>query len=670
MFKNKWSYCLTDKQFTKLNRIIAKIPGLTEFVKEFDNSNLNDIILAYKEKIVDENQSTVGIRVNMEVAMKWFDLYKKEFEDNHKEDTSFADFKLDSILTWSPRPQWALGMTVQEIDYLDHFIPNVPNLSRYLYDKKDSHNLYDLVLFFQMRLNASGKNDPDTDFILETIKERFYRIMDDHKEAIHYVNHSHEIDDHDVLNNFSREASNSFFLTNLEKDVSSDFTNKYLQYSNPYIAGELFLRFFRANKTNVALLFAHKVFPYIFSAPNIYWHNKESVYGSVNILFCLIDALGNIELNKLQEKSLKIENAFIQSLYLLLSRTIYWSDKETIRNESYDENKLPINIQHKLRAYRLRAYLIDTYGSLITKDKSESDYSIMALADLFSAHEIAYTNRIVGKKSVYYWDAIRLFHKKKLFLFGSPAEVSEKGFCLNDDLAQDLHSKYRKGDFCLTDEEIAQLVSFLRMSFLQQKNEAKKSNTPIPYLRKDNYSPLYKKEKTQIIQYLIENDVHYFYHFTERDKIKSIIKYGGLLSYRRCLDEGIVMPLREDMALSRDKDAKLGLEDYARLSFCERLPKIRIRQKEGADLVLLKISTEVALFEETLFTDIEATHDSVKFGNTFEDLLRVNIPSTQKVCSVTDSRYLKSQAEVLIKGFIPLKYILNIDNPENIETLE
>jgi len=165
----------------------------------------------------------------------------------------------------------------------------------------------------------------------------------------------------------------------------------------------------------------------------------------------------------------------------------------------------------------------------------------------------------------------------------------------------------------------------------------------------------------------MDNGIKCLYHFTDKDRLNSIIRHGGLLSYKRCLDEAVVMPIRTDMAASRDIDAEFGLEDYARLSFCRDLPKIEERKKAGAELILLKISLEVAAFEDTEFTDIEATLKQMRHGNSFEDLKKVNLQVTQKsACLLSDAEFLKKQAEVLVKGVIPLKYILNIDTPEAI----
>ena len=115
----------------------------------------------------------------------------------------------------------------------------------------------------------------------------------------------------------------------------------------------------------------------------------------------------------------------------------------------------------------------------------------------------------------------------------------------------------------------------------------------------------------------------------------------------------------------RDIDARFGLEDYARLSFCKRLPKVDERMKEGAELVRLKVSIDVALFEDTLFSDIEATHANFNVGPSIDDLKKVNILATRnEILNPDDNDYLQSQAEVLVKGFIPMKYIINIKNPE------
>lgn len=664
MINYKWTYCLNEEQFSKLYHIIKTVPSFSSYLNETDSSNLLDIIESFRNESEPEGLLTTGMSITLDVISKRYDLMKKEYEESHTIGSSIYKYQVDSILNWNPKPMWTKGMTLEEIDYIDLFIPQVDGLLQYLYQSSNIENLYDLIVYFQMKINATGRNNPDLDFLLETIKERFYRISDDHEDAIHYVNHSQEIDDKSLISSFDKEANKDFYRVNIEKNICGDLLNKYIHLHNPYIAGEVFLRLFRANKIDIALSFAQRAFSYIFSSPNIYWHNKEAMFGSVNILNTLLEALGFNGFQMLTNEFPKIAISLVNSLYLVLSRSIYWTDKETVNYQVYEDNKMPIHIQHKLRAFRLRSYFIELFGYKLLPDVEKTDYCMMALADMYSAHDIAYTNKIVGHNSVFKLDAIRIFHTKGLYKICSPKQASERGFVLNDNLAKEIHRKYKTGLLCLSEKEISQLIAFCRLFFRQKKNESDNRLIPNLYMQKNNYYPIYKENASQVKEYLKQNGIRYFYHFTELDKMDSIIKYGGLLSYKRCLDEGIVLPLREDMALSRDIDAKLGLEDYARLSFNAHLPKIDERIKEGAKLVMLKVSTEVALFEDTIFTNIEATHSGLSFGTSFNDLCRVNFTATKRInVPPEDYEYLHSQAEVLVKGFIPLKYIINIDNP-------
>lgn len=666
MSQPKWAYCLTEDQFNKLKRIIDKISGLSSYLAQNDDWNLCRIISDFTYMRNAASGSRPGERLNLSVLSKKFELFQKEYESKNDSLKQTLEFRLDSVLTWKPKPKWALNMSVAEIDYLDHFIPGIPGFSEFLYHNQDVSNLYDLTTFYQLRLNATGCNNPEINFVLETIKERFYRIMDEHSDAIHYVNHSHTIDDAVLIDSFESDARNNFYVVNLENNLCPDFTNKYISYNNPYISAEIFTRLFRADKVNVALSFANNAFRYIFTSPNIYWHNKESIFGSVNILYTLVDALGDAGLANLKAFSDKLYSALIHSLYLLLSRSIYWTDKETVKKEKYESGLTPIHIQHKLRAYRLRSYLIQTFGTQIALGHSREEYAMMALSDMISAHEIAYSNKIVGRDSVYKRDAMSLYYSQGLISVCSIEQAAEKGFVINDALSQDIHVQYKFGKFCLSNSEISSCISFLRSYFKEQKRISTPDDPPY-YLIKDNIAPILKQDRIGIIRHLKESGVEYFYHFTESDKIDSIVKHGGLLSYKRCLDEGIVLPQREDMALSRDADAKFGLEDYARVSFSKHLPKIDIRKREGADLVMLKISLDVAVFEDSLFTDIEATHPQMRYGKTLDDLMNVNIQiALRDGYATNEQEYLQQQAEVLIKGIIPLKYILNIDNPEKI----
>ena len=89
--------------------------------------------------------------------------------------------------------------------------------------------------------------------------------------------------------------------------------------------------------------------------------------------------------------------------------------------------------------------------------------------------------------------------------------------------------------------------------------------------------------------------------------------------------------------------------------------------QEGYDLVLLKIKVDVAELEATLFSDMNATDNNCRYGGTLADLQRVDLNATrQHYLSSTDPQFKKHQAEVLVKTFIPIDKIVNIDSPQSI----
>lgn len=662
--KQKWSYCLSDEQYSKLLRNIKKVPGFLEYLDRNDNEDFVQLVLTYKIILEETGIASPGVRTNMDLIMHRYDLFQKEYVDTQPPQDNTL-YEINKVLTWNPRPQWAVPMTVEEIDYLDHFIWQVDGLPEFLHDDIMAENLYDKVSQYQMVLNATGKNDPEKNFTLETIKERFYLLMNDHEDAIHYVNHSHQIDDHVIIDQFVTEAKESFYRTNLENEACDEFIRKYQSCSNPYIANEIFCKLFRANRIEESIKFADCTFQHIFSSPNIYWNNKEAVYGCANLLYIIIEAIGVKGVKELLNSDDKFTKITIKSLYLLLSRVIYWSDRETVVNDKYDDDLLPINIQHKIRAYRMRSQVIKYYPDILLVEIDNANHDMMELADLNSAQSMAFANKIVGERSVFYQDAIKVFHTSNLFKYGDINKVSEMGYVQNDSLSKGIYEEYRRGDFALSQNEISEFANCLNSLFKRLQINAGKHNIPIPYLIKDHYSPSYKSCRNEIIQYLIDNGIKCLYHFTDRDRLNSIIRHGGLLSHKRCLDEAVVMPVRKDMAASRDIDAEFGLEDYARLSFCRDLPKIDERKKAGAELVLLKISLEVATFEDTEFADMEATSPMMKHGSTFEDLRKINLSVTNcENSSLSKIEYLQKQAEILVKEIIPLKYILNIENPD------
>lgn len=174
-----------------------------------------------------------------------------------------------------------------------------------------------------------------------------------------------------------------------------------------------------------------------------------------------------------------------------------------------------------------------------------------------------------------------------------------------------------------------------------------------------------KKDAESIARKLSDNGIRYFYHFTDRRNLDSIKKHRGLYSWRYCDTHGITIPFPGGNSDSRRNDMRHNIQDYVRLSFCEDHPMSWRLQQSGYDLVLLKIKAEVALAEGTMFSDINAASSAHHHGGSLTDFNRVDLPATQARCVRSDSPiFHKHQAEVLVKTFLPIEYIVNIDNPD------
>ena len=173
-----------------------------------------------------------------------------------------------------------------------------------------------------------------------------------------------------------------------------------------------------------------------------------------------------------------------------------------------------------------------------------------------------------------------------------------------------------------------------------------------------------KNNAWEFRNYLSSNGIRYLYHFTDRRNLDSIRRYGGLYSWFYCENHDISIPFPGGGDQSRNLDRWHGLQDYVRLSFCDDHPMAYRLKQDGFNLVLLRIKIDVALLDETLFSDINAADGAHHHGRTMDDLRRIDLNATQQhYVSSSSPIFKKHQAEVLVKTFIPLEYIENIDNP-------
>ncbi len=174
-----------------------------------------------------------------------------------------------------------------------------------------------------------------------------------------------------------------------------------------------------------------------------------------------------------------------------------------------------------------------------------------------------------------------------------------------------------------------------------------------------------------IQKFLQEKGITCLYHFTDRDNIFSIIKNGGLLSWKDCEKERIevIRPGGDD--LSRSLDESKGLANYVRLSFCPEHPMMFAAKNDGriANPVIMKISTNVCCFPDTLFSDINATSNArIKGGLEGLNLVDFDIVTRNYSTTFTDDIKAKYQAEILVKHKIPLEHFINYSEIKSLLT--
>lgn len=174
-----------------------------------------------------------------------------------------------------------------------------------------------------------------------------------------------------------------------------------------------------------------------------------------------------------------------------------------------------------------------------------------------------------------------------------------------------------------------------------------------------------KSDKSEIVKLLEKEKIDHFYHFTAFENIPLIKKYGGLYSWWSLKQKGIDVPfVGGSGGPSQSLDLQYNLQDYVRLSFCNNHPMQYRHKCNGVRLVLLKIDKEVATWKDTLFSDINATDNNHHCGGSFDDLKKVNFSAVKRsYVSRDDADFKPHQAEILVRTFIPVKYIKNIDNP-------
>lgn len=175
-----------------------------------------------------------------------------------------------------------------------------------------------------------------------------------------------------------------------------------------------------------------------------------------------------------------------------------------------------------------------------------------------------------------------------------------------------------------------------------------------------------KNNSSEYLNVLSSNGITKLYHFTDRDNLESIIRNGGLYSWLDCDRKGIKISKPGGGDLSRQLDAREGLQDYVRVSFTKRHPMMFVAMKDSriSNPVILEIDPDVITWEGTKYSDRNATKTGAQIGDTIDSLKKIHFNSIKARThfDLAEEEQMYFQAEVLIKTHIPLSAITNIGN--------
>ena len=83
---------------------------------------------------------------------------------------------------------------------------------------------------------------------------------------------------------------------------------------------------------------------------------------------------------------------------------------------------------------------------------------------------------------------------------------------------------------------------------------------------------------------------------------------------------------------------------------------------------LLNIKSRILILGNGGLKTTRTYEEDTHLNKCVQDLQRIDIPATRMdYLSRDDPRFKPHQAEVLVKTFIPLEYIMNIDNPDDMD---
>lgn len=507
-------------------------------------------------------------------------------------------------------------------------------LKVFLDNRPESEDFGESLDTYRRKLIATGELNDEIDKHIRAIHLNYQSSLLSIENDVWKVS-SIQNDNAIEIKEFCNDLENIILCPSHDEERRVEFVGKYTYSDNPYILSELVTYLYRRNHFEMMIPVLCHAIEIIFSPNKTIWNQKERAFGAA--------MLANVILN-LCPKDKLCNPVYIT--YLLLTRCITWPEGDDMAKRSYYE--LPISYEHRIGALIKRIELINRFRHIFeNKIPNLSTIDTLIVSDYYQAHEFSFALEVLGRGSQFKRDAIAKYKQIE------DSGVRPYSTCISDgkkdsvELAYRLHKSFVSESLALTLKEKEEIKSMI----CENLSEASK-------IKRE------KNEKQAILKYLKENNIDCFYHFTERSNLRNIRKQGGLLTVSGCIENCIIPKTTGEMRHLREQDDKLNLRDYVRLSFCKLHPLTKERKGK---LILLKIKPEIAILDTTLFSDRDAAQESHLEGCDFRSLCMIDLNAVRKDnLDLKDPDYYYQQAEVMVKDFVPIEYILNIDNPEDL----
>lgn len=165
----------------------------------------------------------------------------------------------------------------------------------------------------------------------------------------------------------------------------------------------------------------------------------------------------------------------------------------------------------------------------------------------------------------------------------------------------------------------------------------------------------------QIKKILDSKGVNILYHFTDVSNLELISRCGGLWSKKKLEDAGLLARV-----ITGGNDLSLGLDrrwtNWAKVHvyFAPRTP-MAYRKQQESHICYLLLDRELALLQDVVFTDINATDNNQRRGEGLAGIKLVDFAAVRTgYARRTEEAFKKKQAEVLVPDQIPMTHIKGV----------